>query len=151
MVQRPMKNNLSSTHCLDCLSAIVSSEDVLPAVVRRFDERLEVDLMVQIASEYPVDERGPIRSAKPSSTESFIERQCKQSTEWLRIDWLIKLGDVQSIEQLLDGDVYSVCAGGAVDVHSVLEAAVRNNQRETASAIAIKIGNRLHRHCDADG
>lgn len=124
-----------------------------------FDENSEVDILGLLnAAECPttaVHEKKP-RELTGTEMVPLIERQSVTNSEWLRIEKLIKLGNVQSIEQLLDSDAVSMFAGDAVGVHSVLEAAVRNNQREMvqkimASAIGIKMGNRLLCHRYDDG
>jgi len=77
-------------------------------------------------------------------------------SEWLRIEKYIKLGNVQSIEQLLESGI-AMDTSEAVNFHSILEAAVSYNQREIVQQIlsskkGIKMGTKLlcHRYYEGE-
>jgi len=78
-------------------------------------------------------------------------------SDWLRIEKYIKLGNAQSIDQLLESNAISLDTNDAVNYHSILEAAVSLNQREIVQNIlsskrGVKLGTKLlcHRYYEGE-
>lgn len=75
----------------------------------------------------------------------------EHESEWLRIEKHIQLGNVQSIEELMESNAISMNVGDAVNLHSMLEAAVSYNQREIVQKLiccrsGMKMGTKLLCH-----